>query len=121
MSFRELGRYFTFQLAIKKDHKLVTSGPYSIVRHPSYLGAIIGMSGIVLSLLGPGSVYAELGFWTNPIMSVAGLVMSLLMSFIVLGIALRVSKEDLALKAEFGKDWEAWARRTPHKLVPGIY
>ncbi|KAF9238462.1 hypothetical protein BU15DRAFT_62440 [Melanogaster broomeanus] len=32
--YRVLGRMFTFELSIRKDHKLVTSGPYSVVRHP---------------------------------------------------------------------------------------
>ncbi|OAX34700.1 ICMT-domain-containing protein, partial [Rhizopogon vinicolor AM-OR11-026] len=36
--YRTLGRLFTFELSIRQDHKLVTSGPYSIVRHPSYTG-----------------------------------------------------------------------------------
>ncbi|KAJ8509106.1 hypothetical protein ONZ45_g8690 [Pleurotus djamor] len=38
--FAVLGRHFTFDLAIRKNHKLITSGPYSIVRHPSYTCAL---------------------------------------------------------------------------------
>lgn len=34
--YRELGRLFTYELTIREKHRLVTSGPYSIVRHPSY-------------------------------------------------------------------------------------
>jgi len=30
---------FTYELSILKDHKLVTTGLYKLVRHPSYLGA----------------------------------------------------------------------------------
>ncbi|PSR94548.1 hypothetical protein PHLCEN_2v4416 [Hermanssonia centrifuga] len=30
-AYRHLGRYFTFELSIKKDHKLITDGPYSII------------------------------------------------------------------------------------------
>lgn len=62
VSYRYLGPYFTFQLSIKKDHRLITDGPYAIVRHPSYTGSCIHLVGMALSLLGPGSIYAELGF-----------------------------------------------------------
>ena len=30
--YRELGKMFTFQLKIRHNHRLVTSGPYSIIR-----------------------------------------------------------------------------------------
>ena len=33
-SYRALGNLFTFELSIRKDHKLITSGPYSMVRYP---------------------------------------------------------------------------------------
>ncbi|KAJ7923243.1 hypothetical protein B0H13DRAFT_1477462, partial [Mycena leptocephala] len=36
--YRALGQYFTFKTAIARNHKLVTTGPYSIVRHPAYTG-----------------------------------------------------------------------------------
>jgi len=39
--YRTLGSMFTFEMSIRKDHILVTSGPYAIVRHPSYTGIIL--------------------------------------------------------------------------------
>ena len=42
--YHTLGRHFTFELAFKKDHKLITNGPYAFVRHPSYLGLIVALS-----------------------------------------------------------------------------
>ena len=47
--YQTLGRFFTWDLAVRKDHKLVTIGPYSIVRHPSYLGGTmmgVGLGGV---------------------------------------------------------------------------
>ncbi|EIW84539.1 hypothetical protein CONPUDRAFT_151555 [Coniophora puteana RWD-64-598 SS2] len=35
LCFRTLGKHFVFNVALKKNHRLITSGPYSIVRHPS--------------------------------------------------------------------------------------
>ena len=41
-----MGSLFTFETSIRKGHTLITSGPYAIVRHPSYAGftlVVIGM------------------------------------------------------------------------------
>jgi protein-S-isoprenylcysteine O-methyltransferase Ste14 len=35
---RTLGRQYSAELAIQKDHALVTSGPYGRIRHPMYTG-----------------------------------------------------------------------------------
>ena len=37
----KLGSFFTSTVQIKNDHPLITSGPYAIVRHPSYFGAFL--------------------------------------------------------------------------------
>ncbi|SPO38694.1 uncharacterized protein PSFLO_04173 [Pseudozyma flocculosa] len=34
--YRELGRFFTFAIGIRKEHKVIQTGPYRYVRHPSY-------------------------------------------------------------------------------------
>ncbi|KIJ08273.1 hypothetical protein PAXINDRAFT_139396, partial [Paxillus involutus ATCC 200175] len=46
--YRALGRMFTYELSIRKDHKLITSGAYAIVRHPSYTGAVAILAGFLL-------------------------------------------------------------------------
>ncbi|CCM02170.1 uncharacterized protein FIBRA_04248 [Fibroporia radiculosa] len=53
--YRALGRHFTYEIAIKDDHQLVTSGPYSYVRHPSYTSGLICWAGMVLACVGHGS------------------------------------------------------------------
>ena len=45
--FQALGRLFTFEMSIRDEHELITNGPYSIVRHPSYTGALLTLIGII--------------------------------------------------------------------------
>ena len=49
-SQRELGSMFTFEVGIRKDHRLVESGPYAVLRHPSYTGLLLGIVGIAVFL-----------------------------------------------------------------------
>lgn len=46
--YRVLGSMFTFEMSIREGHVLVTSGPYAIVRHPAYIGAILVVIGMFL-------------------------------------------------------------------------
>src|SRR5207244_11100776 len=41
-----LGRYFTIDVSISTEHKLIDSGPYRCVRHPSYTGALLPFVGL---------------------------------------------------------------------------
>ena len=36
--FQRLGPYFTFVQCIHKDHRLIMTGPYAVVRHPGHTG-----------------------------------------------------------------------------------
>jgi protein-S-isoprenylcysteine O-methyltransferase Ste14 len=44
----EIGKHWSNQIEILSDHKLVTSGPYAIVRHPMYASIIMWMIGLSL-------------------------------------------------------------------------
>ncbi|HYB36966.1 MAG TPA: isoprenylcysteine carboxylmethyltransferase family protein [Mycobacterium sp.] len=77
-------------------HRLVTSGPFALVRHPMYLGVAIQFLGGVL-------LYRT---WS---------VVLLLAEEIVTNIG-RARREEQALAAEFGQEWQAYARRVP----PGL-
>ncbi|CAD6900108.1 unnamed protein product [Tilletia controversa] len=46
--YRELSHFFTFTLAILDDHRIVSSGPYAVVRHPSYTGLFLVASGLTV-------------------------------------------------------------------------
>ncbi|KAK7687002.1 hypothetical protein QCA50_009501 [Cerrena zonata] len=120
-ALRLLGRQFTFELSIRKEHKLVTSGPYSIVRHPSYLGNIVFCIGNVILTMGPGSVWFERALWSSYLgATIMTLWLWLNASLIVLMIG-RTTSEDAALQREFDQHWQKWAAQTRYKLIPFVY
>ena len=50
--YRALGRFLTFEVSIRNGHQLVT-GPYGIVRHPSYAGILLLYIGAILHYSSP--------------------------------------------------------------------
>src|SRR5881394_2202280 len=45
-----LGRFFTVDVTIERDHELVERGPFRWVRHPSYTGVLLAFVGLALTL-----------------------------------------------------------------------
>lgn len=119
--YRALSHMFTFELSIKKDHRLITTGPYSVVRHPSYTAIIAHKVASLIMQLGPGSWWYESGFWSSAVGIGLGLAWIGLRANIILFFLDRVVKEDQVLQKEFGKDWDDWRKRTPYKLVPYVW
>ena len=37
----ELGRFFSWKIQVRSDQRVICTGPYRFVRHPSYTGAVI--------------------------------------------------------------------------------
>lgn len=121
-AYRHLGRFFTYQLSIRNGHKLVTDGPYRIVRHPGYTALCTFLLGNVLCQLGPGSVWSQLGLSSRPATFILGIVQVCLAAYVGFVVAvLRVPKEDGMLRERFRDEWEVWALQTPYKLIPMIY
>ncbi|KAF8891388.1 hypothetical protein BD779DRAFT_1670996 [Infundibulicybe gibba] len=119
--YKALGTLFTFERAIRQDHRLVTSGPYGVVRHPSY-------SGLGLVYLGIAMWHADRNSWLRQSSVLDTSVGRALVGSLAILLALgsipmlgRIPKEDATLRKEFGEDWERWARRVPYSLIPGIY
>lgn len=100
-SFKTLGDYFTFNVMVSSDQPVITSGPYRLLRHPSYTGIFL--------------VSAGLGVAGANWVGVAGLVL--------LPLALtiwRIHVEETALLATLGDRYRRYAAH--HKrLVPAIW
>ncbi|KAI1791148.1 hypothetical protein LXA43DRAFT_889735 [Ganoderma leucocontextum] len=119
--YRELGHLFTWEVAVRDDHKLVTTGPYSIVRHPGYTGYYLLLAGNVMLLASKGSWFTESGLWNTLLgKGVAGAATAFLAS-VALRLFWRLGEEDQMLKKEFGEEWDEWAKKTPYRLIPFVY
>jgi protein-S-isoprenylcysteine O-methyltransferase len=96
-----LGRFFTPNVAIVTDHRLIDSGPYRLIRHPTY-------SGFLVILLGLGLACANAA--------------SLMVIFIPVLTCLlwRIQIEERALTEAFGEQYRAYACRTK-RLIPFVY
>ncbi|KAH7928434.1 hypothetical protein BV22DRAFT_1030735 [Leucogyrophana mollusca] len=121
LSFRELGRFFTFSLSFRKGHRLVTTGPYAIVRHPGYTGLLICLVGTCIMHGSQGSWLRDSG--VLGITGVKELALSWIAMFVLTDICLvlRITKEDEMMRAGFSDEWSDWASRVPYCLIPGIY
>jgi protein-S-isoprenylcysteine O-methyltransferase len=96
-----LGRFFTVDVTIAKDHALVERGPYRWVRHPSYTGVLLGFIGFALSLSN----------WAAFLV----IVLPIFAAFIY-----RMQVEEQALHTALGEPYRAYIRRTK-RLVPFLY
>ena len=59
-SIRVLAQYFTVDVNVRDDHKLIRKGPYRWLRHPSYTGALMTFYGFALALGNVASLLAIL-------------------------------------------------------------
>jgi protein-S-isoprenylcysteine O-methyltransferase Ste14 len=96
-----LGRRFSGLVAIQEGHELVTSGIYRVLRHPSYLGLLVGSLG-----------------WALAFRSIIGVIITAL--FLIPLIA-RMNAEERLLAGAFGADYAAYRARTKWRLLPGVY
>lgn len=96
-----LGHLYAPGFAVFDDHKLITSGPFGLVRHP------IGSSVLVLWL---GAGLGTLNW----------LLLVLWPLFAALTSVLMVRAEESLLREKFGAEYEEYAEQT-NQLIPGIW
>jgi protein-S-isoprenylcysteine O-methyltransferase Ste14 len=97
----QLGKMFTLNVVIRREHILKTDGLYNIVRHPGYLGYLLMLAGISISF--------------NSLLSI---VITLAPAFIALNY--RINVEESALEEEFDKQYKVY-KKTVKRLVPWVY
>jgi protein-S-isoprenylcysteine O-methyltransferase Ste14 len=96
---RHLGRYWSGEIAIKVEHQLIRSGPYSWLRHPIYTGILTMYSGIAIVT----------GGW----LAFVGLALA------VAAYGRKIRLEERNLNVAFGSDYEAYRSET-WALFPGL-
>ncbi len=96
-----LGRFFTASVSVLENHRLVRTGLYQHVRHPSYTGLLVAFLGVAVSY----------GNW----LSLAAVVIPVLAALLY-----RISVEESALLAALGEDYIEYRKETS-RLVPGVF
>jgi protein-S-isoprenylcysteine O-methyltransferase Ste14 len=95
-----LGHRFSGLVAIQPGHTLMTTGIYSVIRHPSYLGLLVNAFG-----------------WALAFRSGVGVLLAALNIPLLLA---RIRAEEALLQSQFGSEYDAYRARTA-RLIPGLY
>lgn len=97
-----VNRYFesTVRIQEDRDHEVVSTGPYTFVRHPGYLSGILWMSSIPLII---GSLYTLI-----PVMIYSAMMI------------LRTHLEDRTLREEL-PGYAEYAERVRFRLIPWVW
>ncbi|KAJ7046900.1 hypothetical protein C8F04DRAFT_1062108 [Mycena alexandri] len=117
--FRTLQQFFTFDLTIHPEHKLVTDrGFYRYVRHPAYTGSLLITAGLSLSHMTKGNWSTECGPLLIPC---SGFIIGSSWFLWTLAVGLsRVDAEDKEMRKLFPQEWDAWAFNVPWWFLPGL-
>ena len=101
IAIRTLGRFFTCVVTIRTDQRIVDTGLYKYVRHPSYTGALLAHAGLGLAF----------GSWISLALSTIPFLIAALY---------RMRVEEAALKEVFGDEYSRYVEHT-ERLIPGIF
>ena len=100
-AIRTLGKQWSLAARLIEGHKLITEGPYRLVRNPIYTG-MFGM------LLATGLAVSH---WV-------GLLIAIVVYAI--GTVIRVRSEEKLLRGAFGAEFDSYARRVP-AVIPFLF
>lgn len=103
-----LGFYFVFRenpygaatVRVEENQRVISTGPYAMVRHPMYAAALILMLGIPLAL---GSWWGLLAFAPG-----------------IPALVWRILDEERVLKRDL-PGYEEYTQRAPYRLIPGLF
>jgi protein-S-isoprenylcysteine O-methyltransferase Ste14 len=97
-SIAVLGRYFSPTVGVQEGQTVVKTGPYRLVRHPSYTGALLIIVGIGLSLQSWGAVLV--------LLVISGLTYGY-----------RIHREEKVLVSELGEEYIRYMKTTK-RIIP---
>lgn len=100
-SVHTLAEFFTIDVAIREGHRIIRSGPYRLLRHPSYTGALMTFWGFGLAL--------------GDKVSLLVVVLPVTAAFLW-----RIRIEERVLAAAFPADYPTYARETK-RLIPHLW
>src|SRR5262249_19555118 len=98
---RTLGRFYTRTLRTAPGQRLVSEGPYRVVRNPGYLGDIVMWAGATLATSN----------W---------LVTVVIVPLMCAVYCVRIRAEERMLSGEFGEEFERYRQRT-WRLIPFLF
>lgn len=96
-----LRRFFTVNVTLREGHRLIRSGPYRWIRHPSYTGSLLSFYGFAIALE---------NVWAAIVLTVP----------ITYAFFVRMRVEEGVLREAFPAEYADYERQT-RRLVPFIY
>jgi|WetSurMetagenome_2_1015567.scaffolds.fasta_scaffold678047_1 protein-S-isoprenylcysteine O-methyltransferase Ste14 len=96
-----LGKAFRTTIETDQDQKVISNGPYKLVRHPSYSGWLLMCCGYGIALQN----------WLSLLVAVL---------FPLIALLVRIHVEEAALVSSFGPEYVAYQSRTK-KLIPWVW
>ncbi|CAI2190502.1 7929_t:CDS:2 [Funneliformis geosporum] len=118
--FDSLKEYFSFA-TIKKDHKLITTGPYSLLIHPSYTGTALMSINLFLLYDQLCSNYAPIYLssnWSETLLS--WWLIAFQITFAGVMHYKRITCEEEMMKRHFDKEWDVYLSKRK-RFVPYLF
>ena len=98
---KALGKQYSVHVETSEEHQLVTTGIFSVIRHPAYLGLLCLLLGIPLSM----------GSWGSLLIATVGGIPAIIY---------RISVEEKFLAQWFGEQYKTYKKKTK-RLIPYIW
>jgi hypothetical protein len=96
-----LGRFFSLEVQVQREHKVVNIGPYRLLRHPGYAGVLFAFIGLGLAVQS----------WVSVLILLLATTMAL---------AYRAQIEEDFLITELGDEYIQYMTKTK-RLVPYVW
>ena len=98
---KTLGRFFVAALVVQDGHRVVTRGPYAVVRHPGYAGMMLVLLGLALASA-----------------NVATIVILVAVPLVI--ILRAIPSEEALLEQALGREYTRYSTRTA-RLIPRVW